>query len=191
MEKPWKVISAFIGVFIAGAIFGGFFTMRASSGRRMQAPPPPPAGDRALVPLPPDNHVRPQVAGPQAPAPAATRPNAITPTLMRQFTQKLGLSAEQKTKVRPIVERAGEDLLRIRQESLADTARVTDRMYVDVSAVLTPKQRDELEKIRRQTEERVQAERKRRVEAAAVEAVNRAAAGKADERAAAPKAPAP
>jgi hypothetical protein len=89
------------------------------------------------------------------------------------------------------VERAGEDLLRIRQESLADTARVTDRMYVDVSAVLTPKQREELEKIRRQTEDRVQAERKRRVEAVATEVANRAAAGKAEERPAAPKAPAP
>ncbi len=83
MEKPWKVISAFIGVFIAGAIFGGFFTMRASSGRRIQAPPPPPAGDRAVVPLPPDNQPRPQVAGPQAPVAAPTRANAITPTLMR------------------------------------------------------------------------------------------------------------
>ncbi|PAW67545.1 MAG: hypothetical protein B9S34_05085 [Opitutia bacterium Tous-C1TDCM] len=188
MEKPWKVIAAFIGVFIAGAIFGGFFSLRATSGRRMQAPPPPLPGDRALVPLSPGNAARPQVAGPQAPG--ASRRDPITPTLMRQFTQKLGLSAEQKTKVRPIVERAGEDLLRIRQESLADTARVTDRLYVDVSAVLTPKQREELEKIRRQTEDRVQAERKRRVEAIAVEAANRAAA-KSEERLAAPKAPAP
>ena len=31
MDRPWKVILAFVGVFIAGAVFGGFFTLRSAA----------------------------------------------------------------------------------------------------------------------------------------------------------------
>lgn len=36
MEKPWKVIAAFIGVFIAGSIFGGLLALRVSKVRDQQ-----------------------------------------------------------------------------------------------------------------------------------------------------------
>ncbi len=172
MNAPWKVIAAFVGVFIAGAIFGGVFTLRNASMRR----PPEPAAvqSRPLTPIPAASQ-RPKVAGPQV-AVTTTTPSAVnplTPTLMRQFTQKLNLTPEQRDRIRPMVTRASEDYARLRQENLADTARVTERMYADVSAQLTSEQRNHLETMRQQMLERVQVEKKKRADAAAAEAANR------------------
>lgn len=172
MATPWKVVFAFVLVFMAGAIFGGVFTV-AFSVRRVTGPKAaPPVRTTAQPPVPGQppstSQPRPPATGPQGQPPAAVvRPSAITPTLMRQFTQRLGLSAEQKERIRPIVGRAGEDLARLRQENLTDTARVTDRMYTDVAAVLTLEQRAELETMQRQVQERIETERKKRLEAAA------------------------
>lgn len=138
MDKPWKVIFAFVGVFIAGAIFGGLFTLR-SAGRRFSNLPPP------------------TVAGPVPRAKSLAAP-PIGVAMMRQFTQKLKLTADQKEKIRPIVTRAGEDLARLRRENLQATTRVMERMHVDIAASLTPVQRTELEEMRKSMQERVRAE---------------------------------
>jgi hypothetical protein len=184
MDRPWKVIFAFVGVFIAGAIFGGVFTRGVAVRRNVNATP-----QRPVVQLPATNQPQPQVAGPQNPgqnAPAV-RFSPITPHLMRRLTQKLNLTPEQQKKIKPVVSRAGEDLDRIRQEngrrnleSIADTRRTTERMYADVSEILTIEQRVELEQMRKQEHERAQAERQKRIEAAqaasaALEAANKAA----------------
>lgn len=176
MDVPWKVILAFVGVFIAGAIFGGGFTLGVSARRVTNVPPQ--AADRSVAQFPAVTTPKAQVAGPQAPRPGATpvRPNPITPVLMNQFTRKLsGLTGTQKDALRTILGRAGEDYHRLRQENLADVTRVTDRMYTDVSGVLTVEQRADLEQMRKQVEERLQADRRKRAEAAAAEAANRAA----------------
>jgi hypothetical protein len=161
MEKPWKVLAAFIGVFIAGAVFGGFFTLRNPP--RRQAPV---ASQQVPEKAPP------AVAGPTAPGVAA-QPKAapITPQLMRQFSKSLKLSTDQKEKLQPVVGRAGEDFQRLReeearrrQEHLADVARVNERMYVDISNLLTDDQRAQLQKMRQHAEERVQAERQKRAD---------------------------
>jgi hypothetical protein len=119
---------------------------------------------------------RPQVAGPQLATPPGpvTKSNPITPQLMRQFNRSLNLSADQKEKIQPIVSRAGEDFQRLREENLADVTRVNERMYADVSAVLTMEQRVELQAMRQRFEDRIQAERQKRAEAAAADAANRA-----------------
>ena len=175
MEKPWKVVCAFVLVFMAGAIFGGVFTVGFSARRQSigskVSPPARPATAAAAAGQP---KAAPATAQSQPSAGAATaKPNPITPTLMRQFTQRLKLTAEQRERIRPIVTRAGEDFVRLRQENLADTARVTERMYVDVAALLSPEQRAEIETMQRQMEERVQAERQKRADAAAAEAASR------------------
>jgi hypothetical protein len=170
MDTPAKVIFAFVGVFIAGAIFGGVFT-RGMAMRRGGNPP----AERPLVQLPPSNQPRPQVAGPQVAAQSAPvmRPSSITPQLMRRFEKRLNLTPEQKRKIGPVVSRAGEDLDRMRQENIADVRRVTERMYADVSEVLTMEQRSELEQLRKQEHERVMEDRRKRMEAAAAEAASR------------------
>jgi len=174
MDVPWKVIFAFLGVFVAGAIFGGVFTIGVSA-RRLGAQPRqaqwverspghvPPAGVSSAAP------------GGTTAAPVATpRPNPITVQLMTQFTRRLSPTPEQRDELRKILGRAGEDLQRLRQENLADVTRVTERMYADIAGVLTLEQRSELEKMRRQFEERVQADRKKREEAAAAEKAEKA-----------------
>jgi hypothetical protein len=163
MEVPWKVILAFVGVFIAGAVFGGVFTIGVSARRFANLPRQPQPAERPLQQMPPVAQPKVQVAGPQVQKSGreVTRGNPITPVLMNQFTRKLsGLTDVQKESLRKTLGRAGEDLLRLRQENFSDVGRVTERMYADVSAVLTMEQRAELETMRRQTEERM-AEKKR------------------------------
>lgn len=167
MEKPWKVIAAFILVFIAGAVFGGVFTVGFSARRGPGATKANPAA-KAGGQTPATTPARPKGEGQGAGVLART--NSLTPAVLRQFAQRLELSAEQKERIGPIVGRASEDLVRLRQENLVDTARVTERMYTDVAAVLTPAQRTELATMTRQMEERVMAERRKRSEAAAAEA---------------------
>ena len=177
MDVPWKVILAFVGVFIAGAIFGGVFTIGVSARRGVNGPRTAGPGERPAQ-FQTTNPPKSEVAGPLAPkmAPTQARPgNPITPVLMNQFTRRLsGLTPPQKESLKMILGRAGEDYHRLRQENLADVTRVTERMYADVASVLTMDQRGELEKMRKQLEDRVQAEKRKRAEAAAAEAANRA-----------------
>jgi len=174
MDVPWKVIFAFLGVFVAGAIFGGVFSIGVSA-RRIGVPARQAQwAERTPGQFPPANTVQ---SGPVRGTPPQTPPsriNPITVQLMTQFTRRLSPSQEQREELRKILGRAGEDFLRLRQENLADVTRVTERMYADVSGVLTLQQRSELEKMRRQFEERVQADRRKREEAAAAEKAEKA-----------------
>jgi hypothetical protein len=177
MDVPWKVILAFVGVFIAGAVFGGVFTLGVSVRRFPNVPRQPLMVDRSAAQYSAVTQPKSKAAGPQLPKSGLmpARSNPITPILMTQFTRKLtGLSAPQKESLRTILGRAGEDYHRLRQQNLADVARVTDRMYTDVSGVLNAEQRSELEQMRKRVEERLQADRRKRAEAAAAEAAARA-----------------
>lgn len=64
MDKPWKVITAFIGVFVAGAVFGGFFTL--GFGWKVMDRHAPASG--ATPPAPPTSTV---VTAPPTNAPSA------------------------------------------------------------------------------------------------------------------------
>ena len=148
------------------------------SARRVPPPRQPSPADRGIAQFPPVSQPKAQVAGPQAPKTATTaaRTNPITPVLMSQFTRRLsGLTPTQKDSLRVILGRAGEDYHRLRQENLADVSRVTERMYADVSGVLSLEQRGELEKMRNQVEEKLKADRQKRADAAAAAAAERAA----------------
>jgi hypothetical protein len=176
MDVPWKVILAFLGVFIAGAVFGGVFTLGVSARRNVNVPRQLAPANQPVAQFPAVVQPKAQVAGPQAPKSGTIRTNPITPVLMNQFTRKLsGLTPPQKESLRTILGRAGEDFHRLRQDNLADVTRVTERMYADVSGVLTLEQRGELETMRKQLEERFKEDRRKRAEAAAAEAANRAA----------------
>lgn len=151
MDRPWKVISAFVGVFIAGALFGGFFTLRSAgkwqmTERARSAPAPKAAAPGATA---------------AQPAPAAAQ-GRIFPQVMRQFTQRLNPTLEQQKAIRPIVARAAEDLQRMQRENLADTTRTSERMYADVAAILTVEQRAKLEQMRQEMLERVRREKEKR-----------------------------
>ena len=143
MDRPWKVVFAFVGVFVAGAVFGGVFVLSSSVGR----------ADRPV----------------KAGKAAAKEPGGrIYPQLMRQFTQRLSPTPDQQKAITPIVARAAEDLQRMQREHLADTTRTTERMYEDVAAVLTPEQRAKLDKMRLEMRERVRREKEKRGDPGAV-----------------------
>ena len=179
MDVPWKVILAFVGVFIAGAVFGGVFTIGVSARRFVNVPKQPLPAERPIQQLPAVQPPKVQVAGPLAPKGGKEMMvrNPITPVLMNQLTRKLsGLTDVQNDSLRKTVGRAGEDLHRLRLNNFEDVGRVTERMYADVSAVLTLEQRGELEKMRRETEDKLQ---KKRNQPPAVEGGNRPGAAPA------------
>lgn len=179
MDVPWKVLFAFVGVFIAGAVFGGVFTVGVSARRDANSR----RAERPLNQIPPKKE-KVFVAGPKAPGAEVVqaRGNSITPTLMREFTRRLRPTEEQQAEFRKILGRAGEDMHRLRQQNFADVARATERMYADIAGILSPEQKSELEKMRLQQEERMQSDRKKRAEAAAAEAQTRLNASPASVR---------
>jgi hypothetical protein len=167
MNQLGKVIAAFSGVFLAGAVFGGAIVFRWAQPAVQPAAPAPvvavatPAGEVPPAPV---------VAAAPAPRPPLPVPSAqVQPAVMRQFTQRLKLSSDQREKIMPVVTRAAEDLARLRRENLQETSRITETMYADVAASLNPTQLAELEKMKRKMQERVAEERKKRGEGAAIE----------------------
>lgn len=156
MDKPWKVILAFVGVFIAGAVFGGVFTLR-SAGKG-------PAGGKAKATAP----AAAKSGGTTGPAiqssAVATR---VAQQVMRQLQQRLSPTPEQQKAIRPIVSRASEDLQRMQREHFADITRTTERMYADLAPILTPEQRGKLQQMREEMLDRSRRELEKRGEVAA------------------------
>lgn len=148
MEKPWKVVFAFVAVFIAGAVFGGLFTLRASGGRR-----PPGSGfvgfDRPGGPNGPGGN------GWQKQGGQFQGMGAIGPGMLGQLSRNLKLTDDQKEKIRPVVLKAAEDIQRLTRENVQNTTKIVERMHLDIATWLTPKQRDALEDMKLQMRERV------------------------------------
>ncbi len=144
---------AFVGVFIAGAVFGGFFTLRSATKR--------PVTDRTRTAAPSTTKGK---AGASGSAKSEALTGRIAPQVMRQLTQRLNPTAEQQKAIRPLVARAAEDMQRMGREHLAATTRTTERMYADVAAILTPEQRTKLEQMRQEMLERVRREKEKRGE---------------------------
>ena len=133
MDRPWKVIFAFVGVFVAGAVFGGFFTLRSSREGWSRV-----------------NHA--QRTEPSRPNSSGAQ---IVPAMLRQLNARLKLTDEQREKIEPIVVRAEEDLQRLRRQNFRETSRVMERMHADVAVLLAPEQREALETLKRNLRERL------------------------------------
>lgn len=125
MSQRWKVILAFTGVFLAGAIFGAAL---APEWLRFNRPP-------KRVPF--------------------------NERMMERFENDLGLTAEQKEKIRPIVKRMEEETLRMRREGIATYRVVMDGLMAEMALELTPEQRVKLEDAKRRYRERADRLRER------------------------------
>ncbi len=155
MNQTSKVVAAFFGVFVAGAVFGGALAYRWAQPVALTPAPVAavvPAGEGQPVPAP--------AASPRAPNPLP--PAQVQPALMRQFSQRLKLTPDQREKIAPVVTRTTDELARLRRENLHETSRLTEAMYAEVAAALNPGQVVELEKMKRKMQERVAEERKKR-----------------------------
>ena len=141
MDKPWKVVCAFLGVFIAGAVFGGFFSL--GIGRRiweMEAPPP-------AKPAVPQTQTQAQPTLPQPPKGQPTPPLSVPQTvlaaqlqLMRQVANQANLTPTQKAQVLPIVQRTLEDFWHQQANFSREYVYLVQRMRREIAKELTPEQ---------------------------------------------------
>ena len=111
MDKTWRVLLAFVGIFLAGTVCGGLVAIRA-----VKAP----------------------LGEPHRPPP---KPEEFGPQLLKRFADKLDLTREQREAIKPIVGRAAEDLRHQRREVLLSSKTIIERMQDEMSAVMTPDQR--------------------------------------------------
>ena len=159
MESPWKVIAAFVGVFVAGSVFGGLLALRFSDRDVSPASLPPLAMSpptQGQTPPPPQPATQPpsQSKGP------GLRPNAVpaqlqlppgmavqAPQLMRRYVERLDLTAEQKERITPLIQRAAADLRRQQQTNFRETGIIFQHLQEDLAKELTPDQRTRLEEM--------------------------------------------
>jgi hypothetical protein len=161
MDKPWKVIAAFIGVFVAGAVFGGFFALGMGSKLLTPATTAAPAVAPVVTTNPAVTPPTPLPATAPVPAPVAAAkgvanaqriprlqvpPYMQTPQMMRQYAEKLDLTAQQKENISPRIQRAAEDFRRLWQGYVRETSIIVQRLQEDIRKELTPEQVAKLEK---------------------------------------------
>ncbi|PTX96663.1 hypothetical protein [Opitutus sp. ER46] len=167
MEKPWKVIVAFLGVFIAGAVFGGFFSlgmgMRWMSILPAATPPAVVSGPNTAVTAP-ATPVAPSVKLPPPSAAASSLKNSMlqipqtwqATQVMRRYAERLDLTLEQKDRVMPLIRRATDDYRRIQQNTFRETAIVLQRLQQDIAKELTPAQLEKLNRLEERQRETIQ-----------------------------------
>ena len=131
MDKPWKVVFSFLIVFIAGGVVGGlFFPLGAN--RQM-------------------HHWKEHARDDDS------KRGGFADRVLRHYTDRLDLTAEQVEQIRPIVESAGKQLKEIRLGWSRNTATVASEMNQAVIEILTPEQKVEFEEhILKQMTERMQ-----------------------------------
>ena len=145
MDKPWKVILAFLGVFVAGAVFGGFFSLgvgrkiweiEGSAIAATKAVQPPAKQPAAEGTKEKDRDRKSSQFMPQS---------VQSAQMMRRITNQLNLTAEQKASVAPIIQHAVQDIWRQQQNLYRETTYLTQRMKEDIARELTPEQQKQLE----------------------------------------------
>lgn len=122
MDKPWKVVTAFVGVFVAGLLVGGLVTLRVV---KAQAPQRMAAADQ------------------------------YGPFLMKRLVNRLELTPEQQTKIKPLVDRAAGELHQVRRKAWTESQAILERIDKEITAELTPAQRATFEKLQNEQRERI------------------------------------
>jgi Spy/CpxP family protein refolding chaperone len=125
MSQTTKVLLAFTGVFVAGAVAGGIVALRVGV-EQAQAVKQISAGS--------------QPAAPTQPKVTTVTTDNFAPMQLRQLTSQLKLTAAQKEQIQPIIEVAGEKISKLSQESRAATNALIEAMGKDVALLLTPEQ---------------------------------------------------
>jgi uncharacterized membrane protein len=118
MAKTWKVILAFIGIFLAGAVTGGFVSLRF-----VKAPPP------------------------QVLRQTITEQQWVIGQ-MRRFVNELKLDDTQREKVKPTLDRAAVDIRRLRRRAYRETMDIIESMNNEIVPMLNEGQKEKFEDIR-------------------------------------------
>ena len=147
--KVMLALFAFAGVFLSGGIVGGVVTARLAREKfeRFQQDTAQRERDSAQATQKLVEQMQKQEteAIERAKAPPRPRflprPEQFGAQLMRRFSEQLDLTADQRAKVRPMVDAAAENLRRLRRDT-AHTAEIQIEQLEDqIAAVLTPDQR--------------------------------------------------
>jgi Spy/CpxP family protein refolding chaperone len=136
MEKSWRVILAFVGIFAAGIVTGGLITFRFTPKRgewRSQQNP----AQRGQA----GNVNRSQLQ--------------FGPQLLSRLTEQLELTEEQRKAIKPIETRTTEELRRLRRETQHNTELIIESMQDDISKELTPEQRVKFDEMIVKARERI------------------------------------
>jgi Spy/CpxP family protein refolding chaperone len=126
MPQKWKVLLAFTGIFVAGAVAGGVVMLRVEKERAAQAA---------------------RVGGAAQPKPAAVRTVTVDqygPQQLERYIRQLGLSPEQSTKISPLIDAATQKLDDLSTKNRAATLTIREDLDKEVSALLTDGQRQKL-----------------------------------------------
>lgn len=151
MEKPWKVVLAFLAVFVAGAVFGGFFTI--GFGSRWAALREQHDTGRDTT-APAAASVEPTRGGHRDFHPLQRLPFRWDPKqLMRRYADRLELTPEQRQRLEPLVQRAVEDYRRVQRSTFHETSVIIERLQEDIAKELTPEQRAKLDEMRERQRE--------------------------------------
>jgi hypothetical protein len=158
MDRPWKVIVAFVGIFIAGAVFGGLLALRIENAARHEIVAVTPA-----APVPAATRVKgqpPPAAKPILPLPQPMQ----AANLMKRFAERLDLTTEQRERIMPLIQRATQDFRRQQQAYFREDGIILQRLQEDIAKELTPVQREKLEKMQQRQKELVKKQREQFME---------------------------
>jgi Spy/CpxP family protein refolding chaperone len=75
------------------------------------------------------------------------------------MAERLELTNEQKEKIRPLVDRAEDEIRQLRQISIKETGLILRRLQQTLAVELTPEQRKKLEKMQERQRELMREER--------------------------------
>lgn len=128
MVKPWQVILATIGIFVAGLVTGGAVAFRVARGLRQ--------GQQT------------QVTGQGAGRPMPSL-EQLGPQLIRRFAmaKELDLLPAQRMRINQIARGTAEKLSRLRRETSLNSLLMIEEMQDEISNELTPAQRAKFENL--------------------------------------------
>jgi hypothetical protein len=146
MDQPWKVVTAFVGVFVAGAVFGGFFAVGVGPKLLPSAPAPiapsAPIVTTTVTPTPAPTTAQAPKQAPNAARipPLQVPPSLQNPQMLRRYAERLDLTSEQKENITPRIQRATEDFRRLWVGYVRETSIIVQRLQEDIRKELTPEQ---------------------------------------------------
>ncbi len=125
MDKAWKVVLAFVVIFMAGAGTGSLIALRYA---------------KAFLPQP------------RQPGAVVQQFGIMQ---MQNLAERLDLTDAQREKIKPIVQKSATDLRRLSSDSQRETRDILTSMHNQVAALLTPDQVKKFDQMRQQIQRRM------------------------------------
>jgi len=158
MKQSWKIVVAFLVVFLAGGAIGSVFSLRYAKTQvqALQQFQPAPLGPQE-PPGQPGPQFQPGRRGQRGQQPGAQPENFGVQIMNRWMrSNQLDLTPEQRQQIRPIVNDTQESLRRLHRDDLHNGEIIIEKMQDQVAAVLTPAQRAKFDNMINQQRRRMQ-----------------------------------